>query len=64
MSFKVKDLAMNVSFNVADASTCSTWTRQQTAISGCGASGSPFDVMGTRPLDALRVQLRQVVSRA
>jgi hypothetical protein len=64
MSFKVKDLAMNVGgFNVDEASTCSTWTRIQTG-KDCGISASPFEGMGNRNLSALRAQLWQVVTRA
>jgi hypothetical protein len=64
MSFKVKDLAMNVGgLNVDEASTCSTWTRIQTG-KDCGISASPFEGLGTRNLSALRAQLRQVVARA
>jgi hypothetical protein len=66
MSFKVKDLAMNVGgLNVDEASTCSTWTRQQSGNSGiCSISVCPVDGSGTRNLSALRAQLRQVVARA
>jgi hypothetical protein len=66
MSFKVKDLAMNVGgLNVDEASTCSTWTRVSGGNSGiCGISASPVDGLGTRNLSALRAQLRQVVARA
>ena len=64
MSFKVKDLAMNVGgFNVDEASTCSTWTRFQTC-KDCGIRASPFNGSGNRNLSALRAQLRQVVTRA
>ncbi|MES1245581.1 MAG: hypothetical protein ABUT39_28505 [Acidobacteriota bacterium] len=64
MSFKVKDLAMNVgAFNVNEASTCSTWTRVSGGNSGiCGVSASPF-AGGESHLAALRAQLRQAVSR-
>jgi hypothetical protein len=63
MSFKVKDLAMNVGgLNVDEASTCSTWTRQNGGI--CSISIAPFDGNGSRNLSALRAQLRQVVARA
>lgn len=62
MSFKVKDLAMNI---VSEASTCSTWTR----ISGnsgnsCTVSAMPVDGTGGRNLSALRAQLRRIVARA
>jgi hypothetical protein len=65
MSFKVKDLAMNVGgLNVDEASTCSTWTRVSGNSGACGISASPFEGLGTRNLSALRAQLRQVVARA
>jgi hypothetical protein len=66
MSFKVKDLAMNVGGgNVDEASTCSTWTRISGGNSGiCGISAFPVDGPGARNLSALRAQLRQIVSRA
>ena len=66
MSFKVKDLAMNVGgLNVDEASTCSTWTRQNGGQSGaCSISLFLADGTGARNLSVLKAQLRQVVSRA
>ena len=65
MSFKVKDLAMNiVGLNVDEASTCSTWTRVTGGNAGCSASAVPVDGTGGRNLSALRTQLRGIVARA
>jgi hypothetical protein len=66
MSFKVKDLAMNVGGgNVDEASTCSTWTRVSGGNSGaCSISAFLVDGPGARNLSVLRAQLRQIVSRA
>lgn len=62
MSFKVKDLAMNV---VDEASTCSTWTRLNGGNSGaCSISAVPVDGTGNRNLSALKAQLRRIVARA
>jgi hypothetical protein len=64
MSFKVKDLAMNVGgLNVDEASTCSTWTRQTGGNSGCAISTFLIDGTGGN-LAVLRARLRQAVSRA
>jgi hypothetical protein len=67
MSFKVKDLAMNVGGSIDEASTCSTWTRQTSGgASGASCSISLFlrDGTGGRNLSTLRAQLRQVMTRA
>lgn len=64
MSFKVKDLAMNVGgLNVDEASTCSTWTRVNGGFS-CSISAFAAEGAGGRNLSVLKTQLRQVVSRA
>ena len=64
MSFKVKDLAMNVGgLNVDEASTCSTWTRVNGGFS-CSVSAFAADGSGGRNLSALKAQLRRAVSRA
>lgn len=63
MSFTVKDLAMNVGgLNVDEASTCSTWTRQNGG--NCSISVFPVDGGSRSNLSVLKAQLRQVVSRA
>ncbi|HEX3130890.1 MAG TPA: hypothetical protein VH394_26380 [Thermoanaerobaculia bacterium] len=65
MSFKVKDLAMNVGGgNVDEASTCSTWTRISGGNAGCANSGFLVDGPGGRNLSVLRAQLRRAVTRA
>lgn len=65
MSFKVKDLAMNVGgLNLEEASTCSTWTRVSGGNAGCAASAFLAEGTGTHNLAALRNQLRRAVSRA
>jgi hypothetical protein len=66
MSFKVKDLAMNVGgLNVDEASTCSTWTRQTGGNSGvCSISLFMADGTGGRNLSVLRARLRQAVALA
>lgn len=67
MSFKVKELAMSVGgLNINEASTCSTWTRQQTGVGGsfCTISAVPVAGPGARNLSALRAQLRQAVAQA
>jgi hypothetical protein len=64
MSFKVKDLAMNVGGFVDEASTCSTWTRQQGGNSGgCSISMFLADGAGASNLSVLRARLRQAVAR-
>jgi hypothetical protein len=64
MSFKVKDLAMNVGY-VDGASTCSTWTRVSGASgNSCTVSNLFVDGAGGRNLAALKSQLRQAVARA
>jgi hypothetical protein len=64
MSFKVKDLAMNVGgLNADDTSTCTTLTR--TTSGDC--LGSLFfrdgASSGNRNLSLLKAQLRQAVAR-
>jgi hypothetical protein len=61
MSFKVKDLALNV---VSEASTCSTWTRVSGNSGACAMTAMPMDGRGDRNLSALRAQLRRMVARA
>jgi hypothetical protein len=64
MSFKVKDLAMNVGVSIEEASTCSTWTRQTSGGASCSISLFLRDGAGGRNLSTLRAQLRQVMARA
>jgi hypothetical protein len=65
MSFKVKDLAMNVGGFVDEASTCGTWTRQNGGNSGaCSISAFLIDGTGARNLSVLRAHLRRAVARA
>ncbi len=62
MSFKVKDLAISVSFE--EASTCGTWTR---TTSGIECLDSVYFRQGNsvrRNLSVLKAQLRQAVARA
>lgn len=63
MSFKVKDLAMNVGgLNADDASTCTTLTRTSDCLSSAffreGGKGRSSN------LSLLKAQLRQAVARA
>lgn len=64
MSFKVKDLMVNVGpLQTEDASTCTHWTR---TTGGLGCVDSVFDQAGRarHGLSLLKAQLRRSATRA
>jgi hypothetical protein len=63
MSFKVKDLMINVGPLESDASTCTNWTR---TTGGLGCVDSLFDnaQRASHQLSLLKAQLRRSARRA